>query len=202
MPTHSPEAQFRTFHRHALLKDFANRFCEVFKRFLLLSATSSRNMGKHLNPKEIQLIETKAKTKGVKAKDVIKLITKLRQKKNLPPPSETAVRRILRGETYQRGRVDRRGRQTVFGTQLKKTVDKVRRKLLKKADNQHRVTWDLIMQEAKLKGKVSDRTVRKHMNKAGRKWRPARAKIDRSKDNTVLMCALGRICLLHIYSLV
>ena len=159
-------------------------------------------MGKHLNPKEIQLIETKAKTKGVKAKDVIKLITKLRQKKNLPPPSETAVRRILRGETYQRGRVDRRGRQTVFGTQLKNTVDKVRRKLLKKADNQHRVTWDLIMQEAKLKGKVSDRTVRKHMNKAERKWRPARAKIDRSKDNTVLMCALGRICLLHIYSLV
>ena len=57
----------------------------------------------------------------------------------ITPLSESAIRRVLRGQAYHRGKVERRGRPKRATPKVIKTFEKTRKKLLKKAMSKKRV---------------------------------------------------------------
>ena len=107
----------------------------------------------------------------------------MRAKKRLPPLSESAVRRVLRGEAYQRGKLERRGRPKKATASVIKKFEKSRQKLLKKAKSTRRVTYAGIVKAARLTKTISVRRLQPALKKAeGIAWRPGVSRPDRSKD--------------------
>ena len=136
-------------------------------------------MGKHLSESEVALVETMARAKKKPAAIVAKL-SSVRAKARLPPVSQTAVYRVLGGAAYQRGRKERRGRARVLKQKDKRRLEAARKKLLKRANSETRVTYEAVMAAAKTK--VSQKTVETFFRQDGVKWRPARTKPERTKD--------------------
>jgi hypothetical protein len=136
----------------------------------------------HLTQAEIGIVETMAMAK-TKAIPILAKVNEDRKKRRLPHATIKSIYRVLRGEAYQRGRAEKRGRPKALNTKKKEKLEKSRKKLLKKAKNENRVTYDHVIDAAGLKGEVSNRTVRKYFNKdVGAKWRPARTKPERTEE--------------------
>jgi hypothetical protein len=121
-------------------------------------------MGKHMAETDVALIESFARKKGATPTDIIEQVQKVRAKKKHKPLSETAIRRVLRGEAYHRGKVERRGRPKKATTAVIKTFEKSRKKLLKKAKSTVRVTYAGVMEDAGLEGKISVRRLQPAVN--------------------------------------
>ena len=105
---------------------------------------------------EVTAIETAARKKGATPNSIMADLEKGREKKGLPPLSESAVRRVLRGEAYQRAMLERRGRPRKATKRVIKAFEKSRAKVSKKRKGK-RVTYKMIMTDAGIKGKVSVR---------------------------------------------
>jgi hypothetical protein len=139
-------------------------------------------MGKHLDANEIALVEAAARNR-MTAKDVLAQINKAREKAKMDPATINSVRRVLRGETFHRARVETRGRKRVLKKKDKTRLEKFRVYLLKKAKTETRVSYEQIIAAAGLQGEVSEKTVRKYFNNELKvKWRPARTKPDRTAE--------------------
>ena len=86
-------------------------------------------------------IENWAKEKGATPMGVMSKVSRMQERKKAPAISESAIRRVLRGESFQRGRVERRGAPKKVTKKVIKACEKSRVKLLKKAKSQRRVTY-------------------------------------------------------------
>ena len=64
-------------------------------------------------------------------------------------PSLVAVRRALRGQTFKRSKVETRGRKQILSMANMRALDKARRQLYVKGDNDHEVIWDEIIRKAR-----------------------------------------------------
>ena len=99
--------------------------------------------------------------------------------KRQAPLSESAIRRVLRGQAYHRGKVERRGRPKRATPKAIKTFEKTRKKLLKKAMSKKRATYADVLKEAGLEGEVSARRIQPavkeaediELHKARQSWR-------------------------------
>ena len=92
-------------------------------------------MGKHLTDVLVRRIEKWAKEKGATPMGVMSKVSAEQKRKGAPPISESAIRRVLRGESFQRGRVERRGAPKKLTKKVIKACEKSRVKLLKKANS-------------------------------------------------------------------
>ena len=141
-------------------------------------------MGKHLTAADVTAIEALARKKGATPNSVMEELEKARRKKRLPAFSESAVRRVLRGEAYQRAKVERRGRPRKATKRVIKAFEKSRGKISKKAKAKgQRVTYKMIMSDAKLKGKVSVRRLQPTLKETeGVQYMKDRERPERTKD--------------------
>ena len=112
-------------------------------------------MGKHFSPKELDVIHAGG--------------------------GATAVERALKGKTFQRARVEPRGRKAVL-TQLNlRTLDATRKRLIAKAKGEYEVHWDDVIHAARVPT-VHRTTAARALSEAGYgiEWRTPRLKPDRS----------------------
>lgn len=138
-------------------------------------------MGNHLPEDEVAKIEDLAK-KRCKPLEILNTINKMRERKHMTPISESTLRRILRGEAYQRGKLERRGRKKKATNALVKKFEKSRATLLKKAKSDYRITYKMVTKHAKIDKKVSIRRLRPAVRATGVTFLPARKKLHRTEE--------------------
>ena len=147
------------------------------------AAECAVRMGKHLTEEEVASLENMARRKGAKPPDIIKAFNQARRRKKRPSASESAVRRVLAGEAYQRGKVERRGRPTKATTAVVHRYEKSRVKIAKRVKSEFRVTHAMVMADAKLTGRVSTRRLQPAVQKLENvSFRPAREKPERTEE--------------------
>ena len=81
-----------------------------------------------------------------------RLLSKKREACGQEPLEKTAVYRFLRGETHRRGTSETRGRNKILTNADLRALQQARRRLIKKADNEERITWKMVIDEADLEG--------------------------------------------------
>ena len=85
----------------------------------------------------------------------------------VPPPDVTSVRRFLRGATHKRGAKETRGRKREFGPTKVRQLEKMRKKLLKKAKSEYEVAYEMLKSKARVKKSVSDSTLSRSFGRTG-----------------------------------
>ena len=132
---------------------------------------------------EVTAIETAARKKGATPNSIMAELEKGREKKGLPPLSESAVRRVPRGEAYQRTMLERRGRPRKATKRVIKALEKSRAKVSKKRKGK-RVTYKMIMTAAGIKGKVSVRRLQPVLKETeGVSYKKDRERPERTTDD-------------------
>jgi len=118
-------------------------------------------MGKHLSESDSAIVEGLAKKEGAVPLGIMKEVAKIRKKKKQAPMSESCIRRILWGEAYQRGKVEKRRRKKKKATKtLVNKFEKSRKRLLMKAKSKYRVTYNMVAKHAHIDKKISVRPLR------------------------------------------
>ena len=136
-------------------------------------------MAPHLDAHELDMIASRSEEDT--AVDLLKAIRKRRVKKGVAAPKIWAIRRAMRGKTHKRSRSETRGRPKSLSPIQIKRLNSCRRKLIKKADAEHEVTYDLILRSARLRNKVHRTTVARELAHLGIRWRPLREKPPRTR---------------------
>ena len=108
-----------------------------------------------------------------------------------PPPDVTSVRRYLRGATHKRGARKTRGRKRVFTPKKMRSLNKIRKQLLKKAKSTYEVTYDPAKSKARMKKSIADSTLSRSFQRTGVQWRPPREEAQRTKEQK-LQRKIGR----------
>lgn len=129
---------------------------------------------KHLSPKEIDELQ-KMRLKGVTLKKCQAFLSRRRRG---PAPSEASCSRALRGLTYKRGGVERRGRPTKITPQKLVTLNRVRKQMQKKNQNSREITLGMLAKSARVK--VHRTTVARKLKTIGVCWRRPRTKPQRT----------------------
>ena len=136
-------------------------------------------MAPHLTTKELDYIfdlsKNRAKYGGAAA--VHAKLVALRARSGLAAPGVEVVRRALAGETHRRGRTETRGRKRKLTAANSRTVNKVRRQLIKDANGEQEVTWNAVLKKARVPD-VHRTTAARSLKADGFdvEWRPAREK--------------------------
>ena len=112
-----------------------------------------------------------------------KWLVRTRKQKGIRAQDLTNVRKVLKGNTYKRGAVETRGPKRVLSKKQILKLNSVRKKLLKKADSEKRVTWQEVLRVGRLARKVEPETLARNFQQEGLdvKWRPARDGQDLTK---------------------
>ena len=137
-------------------------------------------MGKHFSPKELDVIHAGAAGK-LTAAEICRRLQAARRKLGKQGPHPTAVERALKGKTFQRARVEPRGRKAVL-TQLNlRTLDATRKRLIAKAKGEYEVHWGDVIHAARVPT-AHRTTAARALSEAGYgiEWRTPRLKPDRS----------------------
>ena len=88
--------------------------------------------------------------------DALRRVNAAREADGGTPVHKTSVYRYLKGETHRLGRRERRGRDKALTRKDCVKLQQARRRLLKRANSQRRVTDKDIMEEAGTPGEVRD----------------------------------------------
>ena len=90
---------------------------------------------------------------------------------------KTAVHRYANGATHKRGAVETRGRKRALSKGDVRKLELARRRLIKKEDNQHRVTYEDIIEEASLTSEPCQRVCEDALRNLGVSYKHPRSKI-------------------------
>ena len=71
-----------------------------------------------------------------------------REKKGVQAITKSAVHRFCRGLTHKAGAKETRGRKAILSSKDIRTLDKTRRSLIQKANNDYPVTYEKVIEEA------------------------------------------------------
>ena len=107
-----------------------------------------------LSTKEQSAIE-KVLHAGGTATDAWKATNAAREKKDVPPIGCDAVHRFVKGKTHPRDHVEKRGRKEILSKADLRKLDQTRIRLLKKSNNETRVTYKDVAESSGLDQKVS-----------------------------------------------
>ena len=133
-------------------------------------------MGRHLSAKELDDIHV-WHAKGVAAMKIHERLEKRRARDGESGPELTTIRKVVKGKTWKRAKVETRGRKPSLSKRNLKSMDAARKRLIAKADSEREVHWKDVIKEARVP-KVHVTTAAKSLRKAGYnvKWRPPRKK--------------------------
>jgi len=142
----------------------------------------------------VNLINKKQK-KGVEPQKILATLQRARAKKGETGPSQPAVYRLLEGSTYQPDAKETRGRSSKIPKTMVKVAAAVRRKLIKRADNEYLVTWQDVHKATRAKlrsqGKLTknskmpseDRMARETRAETQIRARPGKRRINHTKEH-------------------
>lgn len=105
-------------------------------------------MAPHLSPAELDFIyaqDQKGKTPG----QIRELLATRRARQNIACPHLTNFRKAIKGLTFKRGRKETRGRKAKYSKKWVKTMDAVRKQLLKKAKTEREIRWRDVVKSAR-----------------------------------------------------
>ncbi len=104
----------------------------------------------HMDRREVDRVNQLQK-QGQAPSKIVKRLQSDRHRKGETGPSQSAVYRLLEGSTYKPQAEQSRGRAAALPRNLVKVAFQERRKLIKKADNEHLVTWGDVHKATKKK---------------------------------------------------
>ena len=122
-------------------------------------------------------VDTMLRQEKASIKEVWLRISADRTKKGIQPLHISNVYRFAKGLTHKRSSEETRGRKRSLSSSDVRTLDKSRRKLLKEADSEHRVTYTDISTKSGLDKKASLRTQAKALRGIGVRFRKPRLKV-------------------------
>ena len=138
---------------------------------------------KQLTQSECALIDKVIRPKKGTPTDALRRINKARCSKKIRELEDGAVHRYAKGLTHKRNARETRGRKRLLSRQDVRKLDQARRRLIQQADNERRVTYDDIIQEAGLEDPPCERVCADALRKLGIGFRPPRRKICVSEED-------------------
>lgn len=134
-------------------------------------------MDVQLNMKERVAIDRMMRRDKASTAEAWRRISRDRVRLSVAEVGKCAVHRYARGATHKLGAVEKRGRQHVLRNADVWALDKASLRLIKKADNEHRVTWAHAVKEAGVEGVVSQRVCADALRARGARYTAPRRKL-------------------------
>ena len=134
-------------------------------------------MPQHLTENEQDLIDKYVRTERKKPMEALAGVNKGRIKKGLEIVDKSTVYRYVNGKSHRRNVVETRGRAKSLSKTDETHLLKTRRRLLREAGNQKRVTHDDVHKASGLKKKACKRVVMDALRINGVRYRRPREKI-------------------------
>jgi hypothetical protein len=134
---------------------------------------------KHMSIAEMQLVDKTMRAGGGTVTGACALVNAARQRaKQCAPLAFSTIYRFTRGEHHKMGASEKRGKAKMLTPKSKLKLEQARKRLIKNADSEERVTYDDIIQEADLDVEPSNRVVAEYFRKeAGVMYRKPRDKV-------------------------
>jgi hypothetical protein len=120
-------------------------------------------MAPHLSEKELDDIQ---KWKDLPTSDIMERLGRARGRRGVEVPGLRVVQRALKGDTFRRGVVEKRGRKKKLSTKNVKKMNTVRKTLIKEAKGEREVHWGDILKKARVP-KAHRTTVSRAFQRAG-----------------------------------
>lgn len=146
-----------------------------------------------LTPAECQQVDSIVRgQKRLPAEALVK-INRSRKRRGVDPTSHNTVARYCKGQTHRRDVAEARGRPLALTRAQIRSADAARKRLLKRADSQHRVTWPMVIEEAGLQNAGCQRTICDSLRRElGVQYRPARKKIGLVEEDAKKRLAVAK----------
>ena len=138
---------------------------------------------------EENLIDRELRKRGAPMEILTKVNAK-RQKLKVELAAKQTIYRYINGDTHRRGRPEKRGRKKILAKGDVRKIDQARRRLIKRASSQKRMTWAQIYKASGFKKKASQRSVEQAVRATGVRFRPPRKKIFIAKDDAKVRLAM------------
>ena len=138
---------------------------------------------RQLTEAERAKVDKLVRTEGKTPTQALQRINAARDKDGVQHVHKSTVHRFCRGLTHKRGAKETRGRKTILAKKDIVHLDRTRRQLIKKANNQHRVKYDDVIKEAGLEGVASQRVCEDALRDLGVGFLAPRRKIYVSEED-------------------
>ena len=102
-------------------------------------------------------------------------------KKGIRQIEKSAVHRYVKGSTHKRDATEKRGRKNLLSRRDVRKLDQARRRLITNADNEDRITYANVVEEAGLTGVVCQRVCEDALRSEGVSFKPPRRKVQVSQ---------------------
>ena len=148
------------------------------------SSGSDLHMAPHLTKAEMNFIDDLVMRQKKTGAHAWRALNAKRLKAGVDEVSIKPIHSYINGLTHRRGAKDRRGagQNLITKGQLRKLLN-TRRRMIREADGEHRVTYADVVEETGLDLQCCARTVQNKMREVGIAYRPARAKVQISEDD-------------------
>ena len=138
-------------------------------------------MAKRLTVGEQTLVDDIMKRQRLRPADALAAVKAKREREGATGPSKHTIYRYLNGDTHLRGRKEKRGRSRSVSRADLRTLMQTRRRLIKAAGNEYRVTYAGITDAASLEKEPCVRTVADALRNEGVRFKTPRRKVQLSK---------------------
>ena len=134
-------------------------------------------MVKHLSLKEQERATVLSQQKSYSITEVLHALNETRMKKGEEPLSRSPLYRFLTGRTHKRAASENRGRpKSLTRAHIQKLL-KTRRRLIREANSEYRVTYEDIIEAADLPVQCCQKSVESALRNEGVKYSAPRKKI-------------------------
>ena len=130
-----------------------------------------------LTAAERRVIDNMVRVKKASPTDAFLKINEKRIKSNIRPVEKSCVHRFVKGSTHKLVTQETRGRKPILTKKDVNKLDQARRRLIRRADNDSRVTYTDVLEESGLTGKVSQRICEDALRGRGVGYKAPRRKI-------------------------
>ena len=127
------------------------------------------------------------------ATDALRRINEERRKKKIREVHRSSVFRYAQGLSHKRGAVEKRGRKRSLSKQDVRKLDQTRRRLIRQAENEKRVTYEDVVEEAGLSHSPSQRVCEDALRGEGVGFKAPRRKIYVSDDDAKKRWAVAKV---------
>jgi hypothetical protein len=149
-------------------------------------------MVKHLTASEKDLIDNTVGKKKQGVTEALAAVNRKRIRCGQDEVTRTPVYRYVSGMTHKRSAMEKRGRKKVLSKKDMKKLDKVRRRLIKDADGDERITYVDVIAKAGLGGKCGQRTAENALRSTGVGFKPPRRKIGLTDEDAKKRLDVGK----------
>ena len=142
-----------------------------------------------LQPDELVLIDQSARARGGGVGAAVRAVNQKRAARGVAPVHQSAVYRYAQGISHPAGAAETRGRKRALTSQDAHKLDRTRKRLVKAANNQHRVTYADVVAAANMGGRASQRTCEEALRSKGVRFRQPRKKILLTEEDAEIRAA-------------